>query len=76
MCAGRWAGGNGRRWRGCPAWRVAAYALVAGGSFEVPWKGNKKVPADEGPFPDSSEAVLSLQTTVVSKVIDTKYNKQ
>ena len=49
---------------------------MAGGSFEVPWKGNKKVPADEGPFPDSSEAVLSLQTTVVSKVIDTKYNKQ
>ena len=43
------------------------------GSFEVPWKGNKKVPADEGPFPDSSEAVLSLQTTVDSKVIDAKY---
>ena len=43
------------------------------GFFEVPWKGNKKVPADEGPFPDSSEAVLSLQTTVDSKVIDVKY---
>ena len=38
-----------------------------------PGKGNKKVPADEGPFPDSSEAVLSLQTTVDSKVIDAKY---
>ena len=43
------------------------------GCFEVPWKGNKKVPADEGPFPDSSEAVHSLQTTVDSKVIDAKY---
>ena len=73
MCAGRWAGGNGRRRRrGCPAVRRTLWRQWEG-SFEVPWKGNKKVPADEGPFPDSSEAVLSLQTTVDSKVVDAKY---
>jgi hypothetical protein len=87
MCAGRRAGGlAGRRAGGLAgmvgggaAWLpcVAQCGLRSGGRwegfFEVPWKGNKKVPADEGPFPDSSEAVLSLQTTVDSKVIDAKY---
>ena len=61
---------------GVAALRGAVRRVRSGGregSFEVPWKGNKKVPADEGPFPDSSEAVLSLQTTVDSKVIDVKY---
>ena len=65
-----------REWSPAAAWLPcgAPYAWRQWeGSFEVPWKGNKKVPADEGPFPDSSEAVLSLQTTVDSKVVDAKY---